>query len=90
MSDQMSGSDRAAARWEPSTQNHDPQHLAFARECYAEGFRAGADNAAWLRARAERAESIVVGLASTLSAHCGIPPGALIQAHAASYEQRNL
>jgi hypothetical protein len=43
---------------------------------------------AWYRGRAERAESIVVGLASTLSRYCGIDPGTLIQVHATDYEKR--
>jgi hypothetical protein len=37
-----SESDRAASAWEPPTRNHDPQHIAFARECYAAGYEAGA------------------------------------------------
>ena len=88
MGDCTTESDQAAARWEPSTQNHDPQHLAFARECYAEGYRAGADGDAWLRKRAERAESIVVGLALTLSSYSGLPPGPLVQAHAVDFDRR--
>jgi hypothetical protein len=38
--------------------------------------------------RAERAESIVVGLASTLSRYSGFDPGTLIQVYATDYEKR--
>jgi hypothetical protein len=55
-----SEADRAAAEWEPMTQNHDPRHIAWARECYAAGYEAGATDLdrhwdiARLRAEVER------------------------------------
>jgi hypothetical protein len=50
-------------------------------ELEAEMVRLRAD-LAWYRGRAERAEAIVVRLASTLSRYSGFDPGSLIEAHA--------
>jgi hypothetical protein len=53
----------------------------YVKELEAEVERLRAE-LAWYRGRAERAEYIVVGLASTLSRYSGFDPGPLIQAHA--------
>ena len=47
--------EQAASEWEPNTFNHDPQHVAFARECFAAGWLGGqVDAAARRRTAADR------------------------------------